>query len=252
MLETTYKSIAVIEDPGFAKTIGTPSHEIIPVATEEAYYYPELHIEGHWHMSAHLWMVIEEVEIDGEVAPGIVFQVRGNVNQGGLLDTSVAGHVDEGKTPEQTYIAEAEEEVGITNFPNEVHDLGYAVEVKPWSNKEGVSGTNRELQKVLITIVGKNLASIPMAEETEVSGLIALHIKDAIEMFSGKKESVNGVRKTLKGQLWIEEPINDVAIGGFIEKDENNRFYLSACFAAQRLIESGNPDGFNEDLVEYK
>ncbi|WP_298902825.1 NUDIX domain-containing protein [uncultured Psychroserpens sp.] len=67
----------------------------------------EIHIEGHFHHTAHVWLFSSEGEIllQQRAATKLICPL--------LWDVSVAGHVDSGETIEQAAVREIKEEIGI-------------------------------------------------------------------------------------------------------------------------------------------
>jgi len=74
----------------------------------------EIHLHGHWHRAAHVWIVAP----DGR----ILLQRRSlkKDNNPGLWDVSAAGHVSAGETAIETAIRETREELGLALDPAEL------------------------------------------------------------------------------------------------------------------------------------
>ncbi len=68
----------------------------------------EIHEQGLWHRSAHVWVY--------DSAGNILLQLRAKDKDSspGLWDISAAGHVDAGETPEFAASREIAEEIGIS------------------------------------------------------------------------------------------------------------------------------------------
>ncbi len=82
----------------------------------------DVHRDGDWHRSAHLWIVTE---------PGRVLLQRRSLqkeNHPGLWDVSVAGHISAGESAEDAIVREAAEEIGIAIAPEELEHIGTIVE----------------------------------------------------------------------------------------------------------------------------
>ncbi len=78
----------------------------------------EIHRDGDWHRTAHLWIVTPDDRV--------LLQLRAStkVNHPSLWDISVAGHVDAGEAPETAAIREAREEIGIEIAVEELMHIG--------------------------------------------------------------------------------------------------------------------------------
>lgn len=78
----------------------------------------EVHRDGDWHRSAHLWIASAE--------RSVLLQRRAFVKASwpGLWDISIAGHVDAGETAVEAVIREAFEELGLVVRPEELRHLG--------------------------------------------------------------------------------------------------------------------------------
>lgn len=76
------------------------------------------HAQGLWHGGAHIWIY----NTKGEV----LLQLRSpkKVVRPNIWDVSVAGHIAAGKTPLETVVEEAEEELGLAVNPKELKFLG--------------------------------------------------------------------------------------------------------------------------------
>lgn len=78
----------------------------------------DVHRDGDWHRSAHIWIVVP----DGR----LVLQRRALAKESwpGLWDISVAGHIASGEGSREAAVREAAEELGIAIDPQELEFLG--------------------------------------------------------------------------------------------------------------------------------
>ena len=78
----------------------------------------EIHRDGDWHRSAHLWIVTPDDRV--------LLQRRAFAKESwpGMWDVSVAGHIDAGESALDAIIREAHEELGLTIAPHELTHLG--------------------------------------------------------------------------------------------------------------------------------
>lgn len=94
----------------------------------------EVHRDGDWHRSIHLWVVDAGPYGGGQGAetagdgPRLLLQQRADTKDTnpGLWDVSVAGHIDAGDDVLETVVREAEEELGLA-VPTGSGDLAFTV-----------------------------------------------------------------------------------------------------------------------------
>lgn len=75
---------------------------------------PEIHEQGLWHKSAHIWIYNSK----GEVF--LQLRAKDKDSYPGLLDISAAGHVDSGELPIETAVRELKEEIGLSINPEQL------------------------------------------------------------------------------------------------------------------------------------
>lgn len=105
------------------------------VPTGEAKTKQEIHEQGLWHASAHIWIYNSKGEV--------LLQLRAKDKDSfpGLLDISAAGHIDSGETPEQAAIREMNEEIGLAISPEQLNLISKRTVQQPipdagWQNNE--------------------------------------------------------------------------------------------------------------------
>lgn len=78
----------------------------------------EAHKQGLWHGGAHIWIYNSKGEV--------LMQLRSpkKIIRPNIWDVSVAGHIAASKTPLETVVEEAEEELGLTVKPEELVFIG--------------------------------------------------------------------------------------------------------------------------------
>jgi len=78
----------------------------------------EAHKQGLWHGGAHIWIYNQNGEI--------LMQLRSlkKIVRPNIWDVSVAGHIAAGKTPLETVVEEASEELGLVVKPEELVFIG--------------------------------------------------------------------------------------------------------------------------------
>lgn len=139
------------------------------------------HINGDWHQTFHCWIVNKKNK-------EILFQLRSKHKKTypNLLDTSAAGHLIEFENI-MDGVREIQEELNIQIKDSDIYNLGFRVEVDDSENGE----KNREYQAVHIANVDKDFATI-IPDGIEVSGLFWCKIEDALSLFTGAKNNVEG------------------------------------------------------------
>ncbi len=140
----------------------------------------EVHRDGDWHRSLHLWVVLR-----GEGGARVLLQRRSLAKDThpGLVDVSVAGHLRAGET-EREALREADEEVGLT-VPLEATVLLGRRRIE----KVVPAGVDREVQTVLATVSDAALEALrPHADE--VAALYAPSLADALALHRGERQSL--------------------------------------------------------------
>ena len=190
----------------------------------------EVHRQAYWHKTFHLWVV-------GSAGGGsVLFQRRSAFTENfpGLFDVSAAGHLLAGESVDDG-LREASEELGVEFRPEDVHFLGYRVEVV--DRETGYR--DREVQAVHMTLLDLPLSSY-RPQVSEVAGLVWLDLQAAFRLFSRGtgREIGRGIGFEESPGAWDPfEP--SLAIGDFVPRLE--RYYLAACIMAERLIQGRFP-----------
>lgn len=184
-----------------------------------------VHQEGLWHITFHLWLV--SAKDDGK----ILYQLRSKDvdNFPDILDVSAAGHLQAGETIPDG-IREAAEELGVSVEVSNLNFLGFRVEV----SDEGENYKNREYQAVHMAITELSLDDFK-PDTKEVSGLYWIPIKQGIDLFSGKSDSVDceGVYFDETTESWIKQRCN-LSRKHFLPRIQN--YYLTTHVMAERLL----------------
>lgn len=92
------------------------------VNTGEIKLKSEIHKNGLWHKTAHIWCVNSK----GEIL--LQHRSKEKKNFPDMWDISVAGHISSGETPEEGAIREIKEEIGINVSASDLKYLGTVVQ----------------------------------------------------------------------------------------------------------------------------
>lgn len=184
-----------------------------------------VHQEGLWHITFHLWLVSAN---DGGK---ILYQLRAKNldNYPDILDASAAGHLQAGETIPDG-VREAVEELGVSIESTKLHSLGFRVEV----SDEGHNYKNREYQAVHMALTELSLDDFN-PDTKEVSGLYWIPIKEGIDLFTGKSDSVDceGIYFDESTESWIKQRCN-LSRKHFLPRIQ--QYYLTTHIMAERLL----------------
>lgn len=139
-----------------------------------------VHRDGDWHRVFHCWIAYED---QGEAY--LVMQRRGPNKEfyPNMLDVTAAGHYTTGESIADG-IREIREELGI--------DVAFE-QLIPIGQRVGVCRNGKlidhEVADVFLLIYNKNIREYRMQVE-EVSGLVAFKVKDALDLFAGKRLTI--------------------------------------------------------------
>ncbi|MBE6738297.1 MAG: NUDIX domain-containing protein [Ruminococcaceae bacterium] len=187
------------------------------------------HIQGEWHITFHCWIVNKENQ-------SILFQLRSKdkKNYPNMFDISAAGHLVANEEIGDG-IREVTEELGINMCFNNLHSLGYRVEVDDQENGQ----KNREYQSVYIAEISKELSEYRPQKE-EVSGLMWMKLVDALSLFSDRSDTamMSGIIYDSVTNQWIVSE-RTVSKADFIPRIQN--YYLTIAIMCQRLFNNDFP-----------
>lgn len=186
----------------------------------------EAHAAGAWHITFHCWLVSNKNK-------SILFQLRAKdkKNYPDMFDISAAGHLLSNESVEDG-IREVSEELGVNIPIEDMHFLGYRVEVDDQDNGQ----KNREYQAVYLTETPVGLSEFrPQIEE--VAGLMWMSVDDALQLFSGEKKKVelSGIVYDDTTSSW-KSLKRIVSIGDFIPRIQ--RYYLTIAIMSERFMDN--------------
>jgi isopentenyldiphosphate isomerase len=140
-----------------------------------------VHRDGDWHKTFHAWIIFR-----AEGRDWIVLQKRSadKDTYPNLLDISAAGHYSAGETM-QDGLRELHEELGLTEAKFEdLISLGQRKSVAKYDDV-----FDSQVSDVFFYICNKPLSDYRY-QTSEIAGLIALPVKEGLQLFRGEIESV--------------------------------------------------------------
>jgi isopentenyldiphosphate isomerase len=142
----------------------------------------EVHRDGDWHQSIHVWIAGEN---DARI-PSLLFQRRSTEKDtwGGYLDATVGGHFRAGESLAET-LRETEEEIGIEVNPDRLKPLG----VRICANEAEGGILDREVQQLFLYESNEPLTSY-RPHPAELAGLIRAEIDDLLRLFAEEIDSI--------------------------------------------------------------
>jgi len=149
-------------------------------STGETLARAQVHKEGKWHRSFHLWIVKE--------GRYVLLQRRSKHKdlEANKVDVTVGGHFSAGETLQEV-VREVEEEVGLFVRPESLHHLETRKVERSYEN-----GVDREFQEVYVLAVDQPLEHYYL-DCKEVSVLYEAPLEGAIDLYrDGGFLAVNG------------------------------------------------------------
>ncbi|MBK5258231.1 MAG: NUDIX domain-containing protein [Thermoanaerobaculia bacterium] len=128
---------------------------------------PDIHRDGDWHLSVHVWIVVP----DGR----LLIQKRSLAkdNNPGLWDVSVAGHVSAGEGSIDSALREVEEEIGLILVASDLRLIG---RVRESSVLHGGSYIDNEFHDVFLVRRAIDLSALVLQPE-EVDEVALVSVK---------------------------------------------------------------------------
>ncbi|MDZ7677863.1 MAG: NUDIX domain-containing protein [Acidimicrobiales bacterium] len=149
------------------------------------------HAEGWWHRVFHLLIIAPRPE-----GPAAILQRRAHdkVTFPGLFDLSATGHLEAGESPVEG-LRELHEELGVEIDASALVSLGVRrmVDHTP-------EGLNRELCHVHLAVDDRPVTEYA-PDRAEVASVAELRIADGVELFAGRRVTVDLMELSRSGQL---------------------------------------------------
>ncbi len=190
-----------------------------------------VHQKGLWHQTFACWIVNAKEN-------KIFLQLRGPKNRIGpnTFDASASGHLSAGEKPIDGF-REAEEELGKNLNLTDKTFLGI--------NRNVIiqgSYINREFCHVYIAKTNSPLTDFGL-QKGEVSGLFAMNIDEAIDLFAGAVEKVQ-----IDGKVWQEGGYQNISrtvttkdFCSYHDRVDISGYYLKVMMMAKRYIKGQKP-----------
>lgn len=142
----------------------------------------EVHRDGDWHKVFHCWVIYRN-EAGQDF---IILQKRAPDKDTfpNMLDISAAGHYAAGETIHEA-MRELEEELGLFPKFEDLIPLGTRVGVTKYKTL-----IDRQFSDVYLYICNQALEDYNYQKE-EITGLIALNVKEGLRLFTGEIDSLN-------------------------------------------------------------
>lgn len=141
----------------------------------------QVHLDGDWHRGFHCWIAYRDTTGTGRM----VVQRRGAAKSlfPNALDITAAGHYEAGESIEAG-IRELKEELGIDVPCEQLVPLGVRFDVMRVGRI-----INRELDHVFLLLDDRDILEYTL-HPREVAGLVEFRIADALDMFSGHRDTI--------------------------------------------------------------
>lgn len=214
----------------------TDPHELFDIYDENGvplgYAKPrgQVHRDGDWHRSAHIWIFTPDNKI--------LFQRRAASKDTwpGRLDASVGGHYSAGESGGHAVVREVGEELGLTIDAAMLLPIG----VRRIESIEGAV-IDREQQDVYIMESALPLDVYHPAPD-EVAGLVLIDVRDAVRLHEGTLERAIAV----EAAVGASSPIERIVTAADLIPQRGS--YLTAIAKAIAAVRSGDAP-FVDDIV---
>ncbi len=145
-----------------------------------------VHTKGLWHKTVHCWLYDKE--------GNIFFQRRADR---GTLYTTSSGHLSAGESVTEAFQREIKEEIGLDIDASDATHVNVVPFQMDRIKEDGSVFRDRAFANVYVDLYEGDYKDFHM-DESEVSGIVIVNAKDALELFQkeegtllGKKISVN-------------------------------------------------------------
>jgi isopentenyldiphosphate isomerase len=190
----------------------------------------EVHQKGLWHQTFACWLVNDQKGT-------VVLQLRGAKNRidPNSFDASAGGHLSSGERPADGF-RELREELGITIPEKDRFYLGLYRNI---AIRHLAMGTyiNHEFCHVFLGRCDLPLDAFSL-EQGEVNGVFEMNIDEAIDLFTGKINSIKAVGLAWNGQAFVlsEKTVTEQDMCNYQDRCQISNYYLKVMLAARGLL----------------
>ena len=154
-----------------------------------------VHSKGLWHKTVHCWLY----DRDGNV----FFQRR---SDRGTLYTTSSGHLSAGESVTEAFQREIKEEIGLDIDASDATKVGVVPFQMDRVKEDGSIFKDRAFANVYVDLYEGNYEDFHM-DENEVSGIVIVSAKDALDLFQKESGSIFGREISLDNTM-IEREIS--------------------------------------------
>ena len=154
-----------------------------------------VHSKGLWHKTVHCWLY----DRDGNV----FFQRR---SDRGTLYTTSSGHLSAGESVTEAFQREIKEEIGLDIDASDATKVGVVPFQMDRVKEDGSIFKDRAFANVYVDLYEGNYQDFHM-DENEVSGIVIVSAKDALDLFQKESGSIFGREISLDNTM-IEREIS--------------------------------------------
>ncbi len=154
-----------------------------------------VHSKGLWHKTVHCWLY--------DKSGKVFFQKR---SDRGTLYTTSSGHVSAGESITEAFQREIKEEIGLTLDASDATFVAVVPFKMDRVKEDGSIFKDRAFANVYVDLYEGDYHDFKMDPE-EVSGLVLVKAKDALELFQKENGTIKGQEITLNNEI-IEREID--------------------------------------------
>lgn len=162
-----------------------------------------VHSKGLWHKTVHCWLY----DRDGNV----FFQRR---SDRGTLYTTSSGHLSAKESVTEAFQREIKEEIGLDIDASDATKVGVVPFQMDRMKEDGSIFKDRAFANVYVDLYEGNYEDFHM-DENEVSGIVIVSAKDALDLFQKESGSIFGREISLDNKMTTR----DISFSEFLVND---------------------------------